>query len=478
MSVADRRHELLQAAELTARPLMRILPIHPANKTRSKLTSVASRRKQQKGEEIKMFRVILPVSFVSLLLAACAPSQDGSAKNEKESNEPIVVATAHATARSVPISFQATGTFIAEDSSDVAPAIGGRVAATPVEVGDHVAKAQPICVLEQRDAQLRLDQARAGREQAKYFLSQAQSKVGWTGTGDFNPDQVPEVASSLASFESAKATAKLAATDAQRYANLVKSGDVSQSNYDKFITQQQTAEAAANSARKQYEAQLNTARQNYRAIEAAQASLLAADSQLAQADKNLADTTIRAPFDGYITERPISVGQWVGTNNKVATVMRISTVRLQIKVPEQWAGKVKPGRAVTARVAAYPDRDFLGKVNAVVPAVDQNSRAFIVEARFENPQAELRPGMFANAKLMLPGTEQAIFVPAKAIFYDSTTDANQVYSLVNRVAHLNVVQKGDAENDQIRILSGLTGSETVIIDRLGSLYDGAAIAIH
>jgi RND family efflux transporter MFP subunit len=425
-----------------------------------------------------MSRLILSISCVALFLSACAPPPGDPAKKEKESNQKIVFATAHATVRNVPVSFQATGAFIAEDSSDVAPAVGGRVASTPVEVGDHVAKGQPICVLERRDAQLRLDQSRAGREQAKYLLSQAQSRVGWSGTGDFNPDLVPEVASSLASYESAKASAKLAAADAQRYANLVKSGDVSQSNYEKFKTQQQTAEAAANSARKQYEAQLNTARQNYRAIEAAQASLAAAESQLAQAEKNLADTTILAPFDGYITERPVSVGQWVGTNNKVATVMRISTVRLQLKVPEQRAGQVKTGMAVLARVAAYPNRDFIGKVNAVVPSVDQNSRAFMVEARFENPKAELRPGMFANAKLMLPGTEQAIFVPGKAVFYDSTTDANQVYGLVNGVAHLNVVQKGDTEGDQIRILSGLTGNETVIIDHLGSLYDGASIATH
>jgi RND family efflux transporter MFP subunit len=423
-----------------------------------------------------MLRITLPFSIVILFLSACAPPPGARAKKENAPSEKIVYSTAKAAVRNVPVSFQATGAFIAEESSDVAPAIGGRVASTPVEVGDYVRKGEAICVLEQRDAQLRLDQARAGREQTKFLLSQAQSRVGWSGTGSFNPDLVPEVASSLAAYESAQASAKLAAADAQRYANLVKSGDVSQSNYERYKTQQQTSEAAANSARRQYEAQLNAARQNYRAIEAAQASLAAAESQLAQAEKNLADTTIRAPFDGHITERPVSAGQWVGTNNKVATIVRISTVRLQLKVPEQRAAEVKVGMAVTARVAAYPNRDFTGKVHAVVPSVDQNTRAFMVEARFENAKAELRPGMFANAKLMLPGTEQAVFVPEKAVFYDSTTDAHQIYSVVNGVAHLNVVLKGDTDGDQIRILSGLTGNETVVTDNLGTLYDGASVA--
>jgi RND family efflux transporter MFP subunit len=434
-------------------------------------SNAAERRKNN------MSRPVVLLFLTALLLSACAPPPGGPDKKDGVRPEKVVYATAQATVRNVPIFFQATGAFTAEETSDVAPAIGGRVAATPVEIGDYVRKGQPICVLEQREAQLKLDQARAGREQAKFFLSQAQSRVGWNG-GDFNPEQVPEVAASLASYEAARASAKLAAADAQRYANLVKSGDVSQSNYEKYKTQEQTAEAAANSARKQYEAQVNAARQNYRAIEAAQASLAAAESQLAQAEKNLGDTTIRAPFDGYITDRPVSVGQWVGTNNKAATIVRISTVRLQIQVPEQRAAQVKTGMAVTARVAAYPNRDFAGKVSAVVPSVDSSSRAFMVEARFENPKGELRPGMFANAKVLLPGTEPAVFVPAGAVIYDSTTDANHVYSVANGVAHLNVVLKGDTDGNQIRILSGLTGNETVVVDNQASLYDGATISAH
>jgi RND family efflux transporter MFP subunit len=302
--------------------------------------------------------------------------------------------------------------------------------------------------------------------------------VGWSGDGNFNPDLVPEVAASLAAYESARASAELAAKDAQRYANLVKSGDVSQSNYERYKTQQQTAEAAANSARKQYEAQVNGARQNFRAIEAAQASLAASESQLAQAHKNLEDTTIRAPFDGYITDRPVSVGQWVGTNNKVATLVRISTVKLQLQIPEQRVAEVKAGMDVTARVAAYPNRDFAGKVHAVVPYVDSNSRAFVVEARFDNPKAELRPGMFANAKLMLPGTEKAVFVPVKSIFYDGTTDANHVYSVTNGVARLNVVLKGDTDGDLVRVLNGLAGNETVVLNNQADLYDGAPVNIR
>jgi RND family efflux transporter MFP subunit len=422
-----------------------------------------------------MSRLSLSLSMILLLLSACAPPPGGQKKEDNAAAKSIVYSTARAAIREVPAYIQATGSFIAEESSDVAPAVGGRVAATPVEIGDFVKKGQIICRLEDRDAQLRLDQARAGLEQARFMLRQAQSRVGLTGGGGFDPEAVPEVAAARAAYQSAMASAKLAAADAKRYENLVKSGDVSQSAYEKYKTQQETAEASANSARRQYEAQVNAAQQNFRAIEAAQASLAASESQLAQAQKNYEDTAIRAPFDGYITDRPVSVGQWLGTNSKVATLERIATVKLRLQIPEQQAALVKSGMAVTARVAAYPEHDFSGKVIAVVPSVDASSRAFTAEARFDNPKAELRPGMFANAKLMLQGSDRAVFVPAQAVFYDNTTDANHVYSVVNGVARLNVVLKGDTDGDQVRILNGLKGDETVVVDNQGSLYDGASV---
>jgi RND family efflux transporter MFP subunit len=423
-----------------------------------------------------MFRRTLPLLVFTLVLSACAPPPGGS-KKEATNLPPkkIVYSTAQAIIRDVPAYIQAAGSFIAEETSDVAPAVGGRVAATPATIGDFVKKGQVICRLEDRDAQLKLDQARAGLEQAKFLLRQTQSRVGLTGYNKFDPEAVPEVAAAHAALQSALASAKLAAADARRYENLVKSGDVSQSAYEKFKTQQETAEASVNSVRKQYEAQVNAAQQSFRAIEVAQASLAASESQLAQAQKVLDDTNIRAPFDGFITDRPVSIGQWLGTNNKVATLERINTVKLRLQIPEQQAALVKNGMSVTARVAAYASQDFVGKIIAVVPSVNSSSRAFVAEARFDNPKAELRPGMFANAKLMLQGSERAVFVPSNAVVFDNTTDANHIYSVVNGSARLNVVLKGDTDGNQVRVISGLKGDEIVVINNQADLFDGARI---
>jgi multidrug efflux pump subunit AcrA (membrane-fusion protein) len=412
----------------------------------------------------------------AIVLAGCASNQAASVK--ATGPQIIAVSTAQAASRMVPASFEETGTFIADETSDIAPMVPGRVLATPVNVGDFVKQGQVVCELDHRDAELRLEQARAQLNEATSAMHQAQSRIGLRGEAQFDANTVPEVAAARANYESAQAQARLAAADAKRYENLVASGDVSRSAFDRAHTQQETADAMVNAARQQYEAALNGARQGFGAVESAQAGLAAAQAQLAQAEKGLADTTIHAPFDGNITARPVAAGEFVSNNNKIATIVRMGSLKLQLQTPEQRASRAQIGMPVVAHVSAYPDREFTGAVTAIDASVDPASRVFIVEARFDNGKSELRPGMFAKARVQLPGGETAVFIPRTAILRDKTTDSNQVYVIENGKARLRVVLVGDADGDQIRIASGLTGNETVAVNRLNELYDGAAVESH
>ena len=418
--------------------------------------------------------VIIALLLTSLFLAGCASSKEAAAAGPAGPKK-VTVATAQAVTRTVPAAFQETGTFIADETSDIAPLVAGRVLATPVNIGDFVKQGQVVCELDHRDAQLHLDQARAALDQATAGVRQSQSRIGFSGQGTFDPALMPEAVAARAALESAEALARQAAADAKRYQNLVDSGDVSRSAFERARTQQETAEAQANAARQQYEATLNGARQSWGAVENSQASLAGVRSQLAQAEKALADTTIRAPFDGFITARPVAVGQYVALSNKIATIMRIGTMKLDLQTPEQRAARGKLGMTVLARVAAYPDRDFTGTVSAVNPSVDPNSRVFILEAKFENPKGELRPGMFATARVLLPGGESAIFVPRNAVVRDRTTDSYQVFTIDNNTARLRVVVVGEVDGDQIRIVNGLTGNETVAVSGQTGLFDGVQV---
>jgi RND family efflux transporter MFP subunit len=198
-------------------------------------------------------------------------------------------------------------------------------------------------------------------------------------------------------------------------------------------------------------------------------------AQLAQAQKGLADTIIRAPFGGFITARPVAAGEYVALTTKIATIVRITSLKLDLQAPEQHAAIAHIGDKVTARVAAYPERDFAGKVIAINQSVDPNSRAFILEARFENPALSLKPGMFATARVLQPGGVQAVFVPKQAVLRDKTTDSNQAFIVVNGKARLRVVQAGNTEGDLVRILSGISAGDVLATSNLTELYDGSPV---
>jgi RND family efflux transporter MFP subunit len=413
---------------------------------------------------------------VALLCAGCGSKKETGTARAAEA-KPVPVTVAAAEARTVPLTIQANGSFVADESSDVAPRVAGRISATPVDAGVFVREGQVIARMDASDAELRLRQMRAALQEAEASLRQTQSRIGYNGAGEFDPAKLPEVAAQRANYEAALAQARLAAADAQRYGNLVATGDVSKSNYEKYKTQLETADAQTNAAKQQYEASLNSARQSYQAVVTSQASLSGVKAQIAIAEKAVEDMIIRAPFDGYVSARPVAVGQYVALTNKIATVVKTQVLKLQLQVPEGQAARAKIGMEVEARVAAYADRAFTGKVTAVNPSVDPGSRAFIVEAKFANPDLTLRPGMFATGQIILPGGEQGVFVPKNAVVSDAATNSSQVFVIDQNKARLRVVQVLGAENGKVRVLAGVSGGEMVAINRLSELYDGAPVEV-
>jgi RND family efflux transporter MFP subunit len=423
------------------------------------------------------------VALAMVLIANCGKSKSVEAAKSVDpataAGRTPVVAVVRADTRPVSASVQVTGSFVAKEASDVAPEAAGRIVETPVDVGDFVKQGQILARMEERDAKLRLDQAQAAEQQAEAALRQAESRIGLgEGQGEsFNASNVPEVLSAKAAYDSAVAQAKLAEADAQRYENLIKTGDVSRSAYEKARTQADTAQAQANSMRQQYEATLNSARQNFQGVMTAQASLSGIRVQSAMARKSVEDTLIRAPFAGYVSARPVAAGQYVALTSKIATVLRITPIKLELQVPESNAPQMRVGAHVEATVPGYPERIFQGMATAVNPAVDQNSRTFTVVAEFPNTDIALKPGMFATARILLPGSSNGIFVPKRAIITDPTTNSSQLFFIRDGRARLAVVQLGAADGDLVQILSGISAGATIATDHLQDLYDGQPVQI-
>jgi RND family efflux transporter MFP subunit len=278
-----------------------------------------------------------------------------------------------------------------------------------------------------------------------------------------------------ASLEQAQSELRLAEANERRYRALVETGDVAVSVYDQYRTQRDTARARVNSARQQLEAAINTARQSNQAIQSAEAAVSTARAQVAIAQKAVADTTIRAPYAGFISNRPIAVGEYVTPASIVATVLRTNPIKLQLQVQESEAPYINAGMGVSLEVDAHRNRKFAGQVTAVNPAIDPVSRAVTVEAAVENSDNALRSGMFATAQIVRKGGSRAVFVPRAAVLSDPNTQSYRVFVIQGDTAKLRVVQIGVEESDWIQILSGVQADEVVATSNLQQLFEGARV---
>jgi multidrug efflux pump subunit AcrA (membrane-fusion protein) len=388
---------------------------------------------------------------------------------------PIAVTTTTATTREVPSYFQATGSLVAAETSDVASQTSGQIVATPVGVGAFVHQGDLVARLNPRDAQLRYQQALASVQQAIAGVRQAEARLGLRPGGNFDASTIPEVRAANANLVQAQADLRLAEANEKRYRELVETGDVALSVYEQYRTTRDTARARVDAARQQLEAAINTARQSNQAIQSAQAAVEAARSQAAIAQQAVTDTAIRAPYAGYVSNRPVAVGEYVTPASVIVTLLRTNPLKLQLQVPEAEVPFVTQGMGVSLEVDAFPKRKFAGQVTAVNPAIDPVSRAATVEAAVENGDNALRSGMFVTARIVRQGGGHAIFVPRAAVFSDQNTQSYRIFVIKDDTAKLQVVQIGQEEGDSVQILSGVNADDVLATSNLQQLYEGARV---
>ncbi|MBV9958883.1 MAG: efflux RND transporter periplasmic adaptor subunit, partial [Acidobacteria bacterium] len=338
-----------------------------------------------------------------------------------------------------------------------------------------VRQGETIARLNDKDARLRLRQAQAGVLQAVAGVRQAEARLGLRPGGNFDASTIPEVRAANSNLEQAQAQLRLAQANERRYRDLVETGDVALSVYDQYRTQRDTAQAQVNTARQQLESAINTARQSNQAIQSAEAAVESARSQAAIAEKAVADTIVRAPYAGYVSARPVAVGEYVTPSSSIATVLRTNPIKLQLQVPEAEAPYITQGMGVSLEVDAFKNKKFAGQVTAVNPAIDPASRSVSVEAAVENSENQLRSGMFATAQIVRQGGNKAVFVPRAAVLSDQNTQSYRVFVIQGDTAKLRVVQIGPEEGDMIQIISGVQADETVATSNLQGLFEGARV---
>jgi membrane fusion protein (multidrug efflux system) len=200
-------------------------------------------------------------------------------------------------------------------------------------------------------------------------------------------------------------------------------------------------------------------------------AVLEADARLAQAQ--LAKTEIRAPFDGVIGLRYVSVGAFLNPSARIATLQKINPMKIEFTVAERHLERVKVGAEVTVTVAGVTE-SFAGAVYAIEPRIDASTRTLRLRARAENPGARVLPGGFATVEMTLREIPGALMVPADAII--SGLNEQRVYVLENGQAQVRNVVTGLRLAREVQILSGLEPGATVITS--GQLQLRPGVRVH
>jgi membrane fusion protein, multidrug efflux system len=203
------------------------------------------------------------------------------------------------------------------------------------------------------------------------------------------------------------------------------------------------------------------------------AQLQAEEAGLELARARLDKTRIRAPFDGSIGLRSISVGDFVDVGQPLVSLVDLDPLKVDFRVGEIHLPDVLAGQSISVTVDAFPGQRFTGEVFAIEPQVDINGRALVVRARLPNPNGALRPGLFSRVSLIVDNQAQALLVPESAIVPQG--DQHFVYRVADGRANLVEVLIGQRKDTRVEIRSGVELGDLVVSAGQLKLRDGMTV---
>lgn len=366
------------------------------------------------------------VAFV--VLAGCSGPVEGTGKTSPDAALPVQLVTPAQRPMTRDVTLSAT--VEAYEVARLYAKVAGYVKTIDVDIGDRVEKGQSLVTLEVP-------------EMAQQY-AQAQSEIG-------------ERSASLAKAE---AEAKLQGILLQRSRQLRKKDAITQQDLDEAYARKTAAEA---------ELALARAREG------------SAQGRLAELAAMMGYASLRAPFDGLVTNRFVDRGALVqaatsGSNNSpVVTVARTDLVRVSVDVPAPDVPFIDRNDEVVLRLNALPGKTFEGRVTRFSGVLDPSSRTMRTEVDFPNENGELLPGMFGSLTLGIETNAEALTLPDAAV--QRGKRAAVVFVLEDGRARKRQVRVGVIADGWVEILEGVTAGEQAIVAPPGKLSDGRAVRV-
>lgn len=216
--------------------------------------------------------------------------------------------------------------------------------------------------------------------------------------------------------------------------------------------------------------------QSRRSSIAAQAALEDANSRLASAERQYRSTTVRSPFAGIVSDRPVSPGDVVQPGTALYTVVDPSSMRLEASVPAEQLSLIRVGVPVAFTVSGYPGRQFVGHITRVNPTADPTTRQVRIYVSIPNAGRTLVGGLFASGRVST-ATKNGLVVPASAV------DVRGTQPVVTRVKggkaeHVNVtIGLTDKSTETTEILAGLFAGDTLLLGAAQGITPGTPVKV-
>jgi RND family efflux transporter MFP subunit len=342
---------------------------------------------------------------------------------------------------------EVVGTLAAEDEVTLSAQAEGQVSRIVADLGDRVTAGQVLIELDREKSQYSVDQQTAA-------FARTLAKYGASDVGHLPPiEETPDVQKALAELEQAKQASDRARELARR----------------ELLPKQTLDDAEATLRAKQ--AAYSSALQNAKDL---RAEIDGSSASVKLAERQLRDTSIRAPFDGYVQKRLVQLGEYVKMQAPVISVVRMDPLKLTAEIPEKMAPWVSIGQAVDLGVDAYPDLAVTGKITRISPAVTTATRAFAFEARVPNDKALLKPGTFARVHIESGKSDKVMTVAYTALQY--RYGVNRVFVVEGDLLVEREIAIGDRIGDRVEITDGLKPGETVVSTNVEKLVDGLKVS--
>ena len=219
-------------------------------------------------------------------------------------------------------------------------------------------------------------------------------------------------------------------------------------------------------------------------LEASEATLKAAEAQVAEQRAIIEKKIVRAPFAGALGIRQVNVGQYLNPGAIIATLQALDPIHFDFSVPQQMLERLKVGQVISIHVDSYPDGSFKGEITTIDPKVDPATRNVAIRANVANGNRRLLPGMYATAEIETGAALSYLTLPQTAVTFNPY--GNTVYRVeeivedgeARLVATQTFVTTGATRGDQIAILTGIEAGDEIVSGGQFKLQNGMTVEIN